>query len=121
MANTHDAIVIGGGASGLIAACMLSRAGRRVLVLEQRGTTGGASAYEEFHAGFRSPGVWHESGASRRIMDMLELESFGVRPMSPPPVYAAGDAGNMLVHRDPSPARADMERVSKRDGERYVE
>jgi len=57
MANTHDTIVIGAGSSGLTAACLLSRAGRRVLVLEQRGVVGGASASEEFHPGFRSPGV----------------------------------------------------------------
>jgi len=120
MANTHDAIVIGAGASGLAAACLLSRAGRRVLVLEQRGIAGGASAPEEFHPGFRSPGVWHEARASRRLMDILELESFGLRQTSPAPFYAAGDAGGMLVHRDPSLSRPDMERVSKRDAERYV-
>ena len=119
MASTHDTIVIGAGASGLTAACLLSRAGRRVLVLEQRGSAGGASAPEEFHPGFRSPGIWHESGASRRVMDMLELESFGLRQTNPTPFYATGEAGSMLVHRDPAQSRADMERVSKRDAERY--
>jgi len=112
MASTHDTIVIGAGASGLTAACLLSRAGRRVLVLEQRGSAGGASAPEEFHPGFRSPGIWHESGASRRVMDMLELESFGLRQTNPTPFYATGEAGSMLVHRDPAQSRADMERSS---------
>jgi phytoene dehydrogenase-like protein len=52
-------------------------------------------------------------------MDMLELESFGLRQTNPTPFYATGEAGSMLVHRDPAQSRADMERVSKRDAERY--
>jgi phytoene dehydrogenase-like protein len=120
MANTHDTIVIGGGATGLAAACLLSRAGRRVLVLEQRDAAGGASAAEEFHPGFRSPGIWHEPRVSRRLMDMLELQSFGLRQTTAAPFYCAGDAGGMLVHRDPSLSRAEIARVSGHDAERYA-
>jgi len=119
MANTHDTIVIGAGSSGLTAACLLSRAGRRVLVLEQRGVVGGASASEEFHPGFRSPGVWHEARVSPRVMGMLELQSFGVKQVSPSPFYCANDAGGVLVHRDPAQVRAGLGRVSGRDAERY--
>jgi phytoene dehydrogenase-like protein len=119
MANTHDTIVIGGGASGLAAACLLSRAGRRVLVLEQQAVLGGASAPDEFHPGFRRPGLWHEARASKRLIGMLELESFGLRPIDTPPFYAASDSGGILVHRDPSVSREEMARVSKRDAERY--
>jgi phytoene dehydrogenase-like protein len=43
MANTHDAIVIGGGHNGLIAGAYLSRAGARTVVLEARNKTGGAA------------------------------------------------------------------------------
>jgi len=120
MADRHDVIVIGAGASGLAAACLLSRAGRRVLVLEQRPQAGGASASEEFCPGFRSPGLWHEARVPRRLMETLELGSFGLSVMEPLPIYAAGDATGILVHRDPAKARPEIERVSKRDADRYA-
>ncbi|SFW90912.1 phytoene desaturase family protein [Amycolatopsis australiensis] len=39
----YDAVIVGGGHNGLVAAAYLARAGRSVLVLERRGETGGAA------------------------------------------------------------------------------
>ena len=49
----YDAIVIGGGHNGLTAAAYLSRAGKKVLVLERRHVLGGAAVTEEIFPGFK--------------------------------------------------------------------
>ena len=51
--QAYDAIVIGGGHNGLVAAAYLARAGKSVLVLERRRVVGGAAVTEEVVPGFR--------------------------------------------------------------------
>src|SRR5215471_15355005 len=46
MAGRYDAIIVGGGHNGLVAAAYLARSGARTLVLEARGKTGGAATTE---------------------------------------------------------------------------
>ncbi len=41
--KTHDAIIIGGGHNGLVAASYLAKAGKTVLLLEAQGEPGGAT------------------------------------------------------------------------------
>ncbi|MCP4357497.1 MAG: FAD-dependent oxidoreductase, partial [Chloroflexi bacterium] len=44
--KSYDVIIIGGGHNGLVTAVYLAKAGRKVLLLEQRETLGGAAATE---------------------------------------------------------------------------
>ena len=52
MTPTYDAIIVGGGHNGLVAAAYLARAGKRVLVLERRHLVGGAAVTEEIFPGY---------------------------------------------------------------------
>ena len=72
-----DAIVVGGGASGLACACLLTRRGYRVLVLEQHDRAGGGlhsftekNAFE-FDTGFHYSGELRKGEPLRCIVDAL--------------------------------------------------
>ncbi|MFD8584291.1 phytoene desaturase family protein [Streptomyces californicus] len=49
--DRYDAVIVGGGHNGLVAAAYLARAGRSVLVLERLGATGGAAVSTRPFAG----------------------------------------------------------------------
>ncbi|MFJ4923880.1 phytoene desaturase family protein [Streptomyces sp. NPDC088725] len=49
--DSYDAVIVGGGHNGLVAAAYLARAGRSVLVLERLGNTGGAAVSSRPFAG----------------------------------------------------------------------
>ena len=82
----YDVIVIGAGHNGLTTAAMLAKQGRKVLVLERRSTIGGLAAGEEFHPGYYTAGVLHDSGQVRaQVVRSLDLTSHGleIRPGRP--------------------------------------
>ena len=43
MANTYDAVIVGSGHNGLVAACYLALAGKKVLIIEKNKNIGGAT------------------------------------------------------------------------------
>ncbi|MGH7601778.1 MAG: phytoene desaturase family protein, partial [bacterium] len=91
MNNTiYDAIIIGAGHNGLVAAAYLAKAGRRVLVLERRETFGGAAATEEIFSGFKFNTGAHDAGLFRHeIIEELELKKHGLEFIeSPVAVFA---------------------------------
>lgn len=85
-----SAVVIGAGHNGLVAALRLAGAGRRVMVLERREMVGGLAAAEEFHPGYSSPGLLHDTAGMRpRIAAALGLDGHGLGWRQRPPVTVA--------------------------------
>lgn len=75
----RDAVIVGAGHNGLVAAAYLARAGLDVEVLERRDIVGGACVTEELWPGVRaSPGAYTYSLLRRRIVEDLGLVAHGL-------------------------------------------
>ena len=82
--NRYDAIVIGGGHNGLVAAAYLGKAGLRTVVLERRPTVGGAAATSELAPGARVPTLAHTVGRLRpSVVRDLDLKRHGLSLVGP--------------------------------------
>jgi phytoene dehydrogenase-like protein len=124
VATRYDVVVIGAGHNGLTTACLLAKAGRRVLVVEKRGTVGGLCAPEEFHPGYRSPGILHDTAQLRvGLLDDLHLDEHGL-DLAPaePTLFASKDGQGVVIRADDDAATAaDIARVSPNDAARWME
>src|SRR6058998_60989 len=78
MFGRFDVVVIGAGHNGLVTACYLAKAGRRVLVLERRHVVGGACVTEEVFPGFKvSTAAYVNSLFRPEIIRDLKLHDHG--------------------------------------------
>jgi phytoene dehydrogenase-like protein len=79
-----DAVVVGGGHNGLVAAAMLQKAGRQVLVLERGEEVGGILRATSPAPGFTAPGLVHTVGRLRSsVVKDLKLDRYGYAAVSP--------------------------------------
>jgi phytoene dehydrogenase-like protein len=122
MAETRDAIIIGGGHNGLVTAFYLAKAGCKPLVLERQAQVGGAAVTEEFHPGFRCSTLAHSAGPLLpEIVRDMQLERHGLKLITPEVgvTALAPDGRALILYNDLKRAAQEIARFSQRDAQQY--
>ncbi len=119
---TYDAVIVGGGHNGLVAAAYLAKAGLKVIVCERRGVVGGASVTEEVFPGVKFSRLAYSAGLLRpEIIRDLELAKFGyeAHPFDPQFFLPFPNGDSLLLWNDNEKNHKEIARFSKKDADNY--
>jgi phytoene dehydrogenase-like protein len=123
MQGRYDAIIIGAGHNGLVTACYLAKAGKKVLVLERREVVGGACVTEETtFPGFKvSTCAYVNSLFRKEITEELNLKAHGFEllervPSSFSPFH---DGRYLVMGGDKELNRREISKFSPKDADAY--
>ena len=116
--SRYNAIVVGAGHNGLIAAGYLAKAGKTVLVLERRSIIGGATVTEEWFPGYRLSTCSYVCNLLLpEVIADLELKRHGydVRPFDPQYFVPFPDGSYFMSFLAGRKTREQIAKFSKRD------
>ncbi len=122
MKRSYDAIIIGAGHNGLVAAAYLAKSGRKILVLERRAAIGGIATTEEIYPGFKYNSCAHVcNGFAPAVVRELDLRRHGYETINFEPLLFAplSDANSLLFPRDPSKIVQEIGRFSRSDADKF--
>jgi phytoene dehydrogenase-like protein len=119
-----DAVIIGAGPNGLVAANLLADAGWDVVVLEANAEPGGAVRTTEITApGFHNDlfSAFYPFAAASRVLHDLHLERHGLRWVHAPAVIAhpMREAPAAVLSRDLDVTAASLDAFSVGDGDAW--
>jgi phytoene dehydrogenase-like protein len=122
MQGQYDAIIIGAGHNGLVTACYLARAGKKVLVLERRHVVGGACVTEEVFPGFKvSTAAYVNSLFRKEIIRELGLHQHGFELLErmPSSFSPFPDGRYLMMGGDTELTRREIAKFSAKDAEAF--
>ena len=125
MSEVVDAVVVGAGPNGLVAANALADAGWDVLVLEAQDTPGGAvRTAETTRPHFRTDlfSAFYPFAAASPVLRDLGLDAYGLRWVHAPDVLAhtLDDGRTAVLHRRPEDTAAGLDRAHPGDGAAWL-
>jgi phytoene dehydrogenase-like protein len=124
MTDSKDAVIIGGGHNGLVAAAYLARSGLRTLVCERRDVVGGAAVSEQpFGPDYTLTSLSYVvSLLPPDLVTDLRLASHGYHVYPQGPYFAPRADGRYLrLPAEPAARRAEIAKFSARDAGSYDE
>lgn len=122
-----DAVVIGAGHNGLVAAALLADAGWDVLVTEAQEEPGGAVKSAELFPGYVSDlySAFYPLSVASPALRELRLEDHGLRWTHAPAVVGhartAADTDAPVIYRDIDRTAKELDRVQRGDGRRWCD
>jgi phytoene dehydrogenase-like protein len=120
--SKYDIIVIGGGHNGLTTAVILAKKGLKVLVVEKRNVLGGIAAGEEFHPGYSTTGLLHDtSGVRPEVVKNLQLEKHGLKIDNhrADVTILSNDGRSVVVQSNENATAEAISKFSENDAEAY--
>ena len=120
--SKKDAIVIGAGVNGLVAAAYLAKSGKNVILFEKKDIVGGIAVTEEFFPGYKFSSLVDGAGyLSPSVVSELKLIHHGLEfiPVDPVVYSLQPNGQNLLISQDISASSNEIANFSEVDAKAY--